>query len=196
MLPEAIRLFTAFAGFGIALLTFGLSSNLLYAVPELGVAAYPLAMASGVWAVTVSLGSVLIMRKGRVVAPVVSVTLLSAAAAVLLGSLVYGVWLSTSEQSELDLTVAGAFFLHLMALAAIGHLRQLQGGRSGGVPPAGRLLLALAGSALIVSAIAVPGLAATTAGDFAVPHGSHGSPAADQPEVDRANLDRLDHSGH
>lgn len=48
------------------------------------------------------------------------------------------------------------------------------------VPPrAGRRLLALAAGAAVVGALVTPGLAASAAGDYAVPHGEHGSPAAE-----------------
>lgn len=201
VLPEAIRQFTAFAGFGAALLTFGISSTMFYAVAELGPIAYLLSAISGLWAVGIAVWSVLIMRRGSIVAPNPAVVLLCSASVLLLASLVYGVWFSTSDEAQFDVTVAGALVLQLMILAAIGHLRRLMSVFSPGSPPAGRLLLALAGSALLVSIIVVPGLAATTAGEFAVPHGSHGTPAdgastGEEPEVDRSRLDKLDHHGH
>ncbi|GMA32307.1 hypothetical protein [Litorihabitans aurantiacus] len=51
---------------------------------------------------------------------------------------------------------------------------------------AGRRLLALAAGAAVVGALVTPGLAASAAGDYAVPHGEHGSTAAAVPEVDAA----------
>ncbi len=200
VLPEAIRQFTAFAGFGTALLTFGISSTMLYAVAELGPIAYLLSAISGLWAVGISVWSVLIMRRGSIVAPNPAVVLLCSASVLLLASLVYGVWFSTSDEAQFDVTVAGALVLQLMILAAIGRLRRVASIASAGSPPAGRLLLALAGSAVLVSTIVVPGLAATTAGEFAVPHGNHGAPAGGStdgdPELDRSRLDKLDHHGH
>jgi hypothetical protein len=71
--------------------------------------------------------------------------------------------------------------LTLMVIASVGWL-----GRSGdrrqrmatypqaaGMRP-GRLLLAAFAGAVLVAGITTPGLAASTAGQYAVPHGGHG----------------------
>jgi hypothetical protein len=77
-----------------------------------------------------------------------------------------------------------ALLLTLMILASAGWLRRQRSGAAmaaadgdtAGLRP-GRLLLAAFGCAVLVAAVATPGLAASTAGQFAVPHGSHGTPA-------------------
>lgn len=195
VLREAVRLLTAFAGFGAALLTFGISSNLVYASSEFGAAAYPAATVAGLWALCLVAWSILIMRQGAIVLVKPIVSLLCFTSVVLLGFLVHQVWVSTLESSQFDATVAGALALQLIMLGAVGYLRRLGPRPTSGSLPAGKLLLALAAAAVLVSSITVPGLAATTAGDFAVPHGSHGTPA-DGPAIDKAELDKLEHAGH
>ncbi|GAB3521923.1 hypothetical protein GCM10027402_12940 [Arthrobacter monumenti] len=194
-MSEATRLLAAFAGFGAALLTFGISSNLVYASSGFSLVTYPSAVLAGLWALGLVAWSIMTMRRGVVLWVKPMVSLLSFTSLVLLGSLVHEVWISTSESSEFDATVAGALALQLIMLAAIGYLRRLGPRPASGSLPAAKLLLALAAAATLVSAITVPGLAATTAGDFAVPHGSHGVPS-EGPPVDTAELDKLEHAGH
>ena len=84
-----------------------------------------------------------------------------------------------------------ALLLTLMIVASAGWLRRqgtsgdkatatvtasAAGADTAGLRP-GLLLLAAFGCAVLVAAVATPGLAASTAGQFAVPHGSHGIPA-------------------
>ncbi|MHA7174929.1 hypothetical protein [Arthrobacter monumenti] len=195
VMSEATRLLAAFAGFGAALLTFGISSNLVYASSGFSLVTYPSAVLAGLWALGLVAWSIMTMRRGVVLWVKPMVSLLSFTSLVLLGSLVHEVWISTSESSEFDATVAGALALQLIMLAAIGYLRRLGPRPASGSLPAAKLLLALAAAATLVSAITVPGLAATTAGDFAVPHGSHGVPS-EGPPVDTAELDKLEHAGH
>ncbi len=195
VLREATRLLAAFAGFGAALLTFGISSNLAYASSEFGAVTYPAAVVAGLWALCLVAWSIMTMRRGVIVRVKPMVSMLSLTSMMLLGSLVHSVWISTSEASEFDATVAGALALQLIMLAAVGYLRRLGPRPTSGSLPAAKLLLGLAAAATLVSAITVPGLAATTAGDFAVPHGSHGTPA-DGAAVDKADLDKLEHIGH
>lgn len=195
MLREATRLLATFAGFGSALLMFGISSNLVYASPELVAVAHPTAVVAGLWALCLITWSIMTMRQGAIVRVKPMVSLLSFTSVVLLGSLVHEVWISTSESGAFDATVAGALALQLIMLAAVGYLRRLGPRPASGSLPAAKLLLALAAAATLVSSITVPGLAATTAGDFAVPHGSHGAPS-EGPAVDTAELDKLKHVGH
>ncbi|MFP3581192.1 hypothetical protein SB659_16590 [Arthrobacter sp. SIMBA_036] len=74
-----------------------------------------------------------------------------------------------------------AFGLVLMALAGTGWLRRqhkTNDGGAGAPPRSGRLLAAAFGAAVVVSSVATPGLAASLAGQHAVPHGEHGQAPA------------------
>ena len=89
----------------------------------------------------------------------------------------------------LSLSHLAALLLTLMIIAAKAWLGRQPGGDDGGVDVdggrpasggtgAGRLLATAFAGALAVAAIATPGLAGSTAGQFAVPHGSHSGGAA------------------
>jgi membrane protease YdiL (CAAX protease family) len=94
------------------------------------------------------------------------------------------VLLGTPGTSGLNLSQVAALLLTLMIIAALAWLRR-NAGRLQALPPGaapagqpGRLLLAAFTGAVLVAGITTPGLAASTAGQFAVPHGEHGSAPA------------------
>jgi hypothetical protein len=85
-----------------------------------------------------------------------------------------------SGMAGLGISHLAALLLTLMILAATSWLSRrspnLPGGfgeNASGRPGAGTLLAAAFAGALLVAAITTPGLAASTAGQFAVPHGEH-----------------------
>lgn len=82
-----------------------------------------------------------------------------------------------ATQRSLDVSHFAALGLTLMALAGAGWLRRQQKTNDGGAhgqPRTGRLLAAAFGAAVVVASVATPGLAASMAGQHAVPHGEHG----------------------
>ena len=82
-----------------------------------------------------------------------------------------------TAQRSLDVSNFAALGLILMALAGAGWLRRQQKTNDGGAhgqPRTGRLLAAAFGAAVVVASVATPGLAASMAGQHAVPHGEHG----------------------
>ena len=82
-----------------------------------------------------------------------------------------------STQRSLDVSHLAALGLTLMALAGAGWLRRQHKTNDGGAhgqPRTGRLLAAAFGAAVVVATVATPGLAASMAGQHAVPHGEHG----------------------
>jgi uncharacterized membrane protein len=88
--------------------------------------------------------------------------------------------MTRGSASSLNISHLAALLLTLMIVASAAWLRRHQtgsddGGAPAGVPP-GRLLLAAFAGAVLVAGVATPGLAASTAGQYAVPHG-HGDPA-------------------
>ncbi len=208
LLPEAVRLFTGFAGLGAAAVIFGLSSNLVAAAVQdfgstasesgsttaasvLGLAA---AVIVGVWALCLLLWAMGSLRSGAPVWPLLTGRLLPAAVALQLGALIYGLWQLPAANRTFDLSSACAVVLELAILGSIGWLRRSSGpDRSTAAepsepahskaPPAGRLLAVMFAAALLVAAVATPGLAATTAGLHAVPHGEHGAHRPSVPTV-------------
>lgn len=84
--------------------------------------------------------------------------------------------LAASERS-LEVSHLAALGLTLMALGGGGWLGRQQKANDGGahgLPRTGRLLAAAFGAAVVVASVATPGLAASMAGQHAVPHGEHG----------------------
>ncbi|MGO4144914.1 hypothetical protein AB4Y77_07500 [Paenarthrobacter sp. YAF11_1] len=82
-----------------------------------------------------------------------------------------------SSLRSLDVSHFAALGLTLMALAGAGWLRRQHKTNDGGAhgqPRTGRLLAAAFGAAVVVATVATPGLAASMAGQHAVPHGEHG----------------------
>jgi hypothetical protein len=209
-LPEAVRLFAALAGIGAGALTLGLSSNLLAsalqfaagggagwmpALPALpGFAAAAVVATAAVllllWAVKSLRGDTLAWQL-----PVRRV--LPLAVALQLTLLVLGLWQLPVSGRRFDLTLACTIVLELAILACAGWLhrrnapgasvRNAVGAPGSGGAGATRILASMFASAVLVSAVATAGLAASTAGHFAVPHGEHGAhqhsnlePAPDQ----------------
>ncbi|WP_458106984.1 hypothetical protein M1D51_14435 [Arthrobacter sp. R3-55] len=103
----------------------------------------------------------------------IALPVLAVAAAAHLAVTVTGV----SSLRSLDVSHFAALGLTLMALAGAGWLRrqhQTNDGGAHGQPRTGRLLAAAFGAAVVVATVATPGLAASMAGQHAVPHGEHG----------------------
>ncbi|HEY8295386.1 MAG TPA: hypothetical protein VIG41_08625 [Micrococcaceae bacterium] len=153
------------------------------------------------WAVFLLLWAVQSLRRGTAAWPLAIARVLPVAAALQMASLLYGLWQLPVSRRGFDLTSASALVLELAILASSGWLLRQDGaaktaGSAGGgslgpavaageasasasleitPPPAGRLLASMFVSAVLVSAVATAGLAATTAGHYAVPHGEHGT---------------------
>ncbi|GAA3277219.1 hypothetical protein [Paenarthrobacter aurescens] len=82
-----------------------------------------------------------------------------------------------STQRSLNVSHFAALGLTLMAVAGAGWLRRhykTNDGGAHGQPRTGRLLAAAFGAAVVVATVATPGLAASMAGQHALPHGEHG----------------------
>ncbi|WP_299165386.1 hypothetical protein [uncultured Arthrobacter sp.] len=126
---------------------------------------------------------------------------LPSAAAVVLGALAWGALLAPAGSRNFNLTLASALALVLLQLGCHGALRRragMQRGTGSGTQASpGRLLAGLFFSAVLVAGITTPGLAASTAGDNAVPHGEHGSVPAPAPAPTPAQLPSPEeHPGH
>ncbi|BCW51481.1 hypothetical protein [Arthrobacter sp. StoSoilB13] len=85
-------------------------------------------------------------------------------------------------EGSLGVSHLAALGLTLMALGGGGWLGRQQNTNDGGahgLPRTGRLLAAAFGAAVVVASVATPGLAASMAGQHAVPHGEHGLAPSD-----------------
>lgn len=192
----AVRLFAGFAGFGAASVNLAVSSS-LFAATGTGPRLTPLALAAALWGATLLAWTVAALRNGNFPMPRVSAAALPAAAAVHVLAIVTG---ARGDTAGLGLSHLAALLLTLMIIAATAWLGRQpssdnDGGSAGGGTAGGggddeggrpatggtsaaRLVAAAFAGALAVAAITTPGLAASTAGQFAVPHGSHSGGAA------------------
>ncbi len=102
-----------------------------------------------------------------------------------------------STHRSLNVSHFAALGLTLMAVAGAGWLKrqhQTSDGGAHGQPRTGRLLAAAFGAAVVVASVATPGLAASMAGQHAVPHGEHGqSPSGENGQGSNPALDRGHH---
>lgn len=188
----AVRLLAGFAGFGAASVNLAVSSSLFAAAGTAGPWLTFLAVASALWAVALLAWTVAALRSGNFPLPHTSSAALQAAATLHVLAIVAG---ARGDAAGLNLSHLAALLLTLMIIAAKAWLGRQPGGNGtgsadhgggaddGGRPAPGakgtaRLLAAAFAGALAVAAIATPGLAASTAGQFAVPHGGHSGGAA------------------
>ncbi|GAA2177999.1 hypothetical protein GCM10009784_30770 [Arthrobacter parietis] len=176
---ELLRLLAGFTALGSGLTFFALAADALLAAG--GILNVVVGMLTGLWAAALTLWGILALRgtpgRNRVPAllAVVVPAVLPGAAAVVLGVLVWGALLAPAESRNFDLTLASALALVLLQLGCRGALhRRADRSAAGAKLSPGRLLTGLFLCAVLVAGITTPGLAASTAGDNAVPHGEHG----------------------
>ncbi|MBT2548571.1 hypothetical protein J7I85_09665 [Arthrobacter sp. ISL-65] len=175
--PDAVRLFAGFAGLGAAAVNLAVASSLFAAAgPALPVRAAG-AAAALLWGAALLGWTVAGLCRNRFPLPRTSALLLPAAAAAHVAAIVLG---AGSGMAGLAISHLAALLLTLMILAAISWLSRRSPNLSGSSGQnasarlgAGPLIAAAFAGALLVAAITTPGLAASTAGQFAVPHGEH-----------------------
>lgn len=180
---EAARILSAFAGFGAGTLSFGLSSTLLGAAGAIG--AMTGAFAAALWGLTLFVWSVQTLRRGEPAWAGLMARLVLAAVIVHLAGVAHGIWwVGGGSARFLDITALSAAASELLLLGALGWLMRQHSVSTETVAdaaPAGRVLMAAFAAALAVAAITTPGLAATTAGNHALPHGTHINPPESPP---------------
>jgi len=172
---DAMRLFAGFAGLGAAAVNLAVASSLFAAAGPALPARAAGAAAALLWGAALLGWTVAGLSRNRFPLPRTSALLLPAAAAAHVAAIVLG---AGSGMAGLGISHLAALLLTLMILAATLWLVRKSPGLPGGAGQSGRLgagtLLAAAFTgALLVAAITTPGLAASTAGQFAVPHGEH-----------------------
>lgn len=176
-----VRLVAGFAGFGAGSVNLAIASSIFAA------AARPLqpvellaGAAAGLWGTALLAGAIVFLAKDRPAGGRRAGCTLAGAAVVHLAAVAFAV----PRTSSLNLTQLSALLLTLMILASFGWLRRAESrsesGRQGSRVTAasvrpGQLLLGAFAGVLLVAGIATPGLAASTAGQYAVPHGEHGN---------------------
>ncbi|MFF2316779.1 hypothetical protein ACFVTE_10975 [Arthrobacter sp. NPDC058097] len=179
---DAVRLVAAFAGLGAAAVNLAVASSLFAAAGPALPARAAGAAAALLWGTGLLGWTVAGLRRNRFPLPGTSAILLPAAAALHVVAIILG---AGSGMAGLGISHLAALLLTLMILAATSWLRRRSPGVPGGPGQsepgqsesgrlgAGQLLAAAFAGALLVAAITTPGLAASTAGQFAVPHGEH-----------------------
>jgi hypothetical protein len=173
-LPAAVRLFAGFAGFGAGTVNLAISSSLLAGtVGAAGPGQLAAGGLAGLWGAGLLAAAVIHLARGTFPDNRAARGTLLAAAAVHAAAALF----SAPAAAGLNLSHLAALLLTLMIIAALAwlrrHVSQASAAGTSGAHP-GRLLLAAFAGAVLVAGIATPGLAASTAGQYAVPHGEHG----------------------
>ncbi|MHC6220193.1 hypothetical protein [Arthrobacter sp. MMS24-S77] len=167
----SVTLFSCFAGMGAGLVELSIASSY---ISSRG----PLMWAGGifaVWGLALLAGSIASMQRGRLRFRKATTIGLMSAVLVHVAVLVAGM-----AQRLLDGGHLAALFLVLMALGSSAWLARRyrdDGGTAAAPPRTGALVVAAFAAAVVVAAVTTPGLAASVAGQHAVPHGSHSIPS-------------------
>ena len=171
-LNSAVLLFVYFAAMAGGMVDLSIAAGYLSGAAPSGL------MVAGVVALTAGLAflawSLWGLHRNSLVFTRFAFPALAAAAAAHIGVLI---WRLASTEGLLDVSHLAALGLTLMALAGggwLGRQQKTNDGGAHGLPRTGRLLAAAFGAAVVVASVATPGLAASMAGQHAVPHGEHG----------------------
>jgi hypothetical protein len=174
---DAARLFAGFAGLGAAAVNLAVASSLFAASGTNFPGRAAVAAAALLWGAALLGWTVAGLSRNRFPVPRASALLLPAAAASHLAAIVLG---AGSGMAGLGISHLAALLLTLMILAATSWLGRRPPNDSGGPGQnasarlgAGPLIAAAYAGAQLVAAITTPGLPASTAGQYAVPHGDH-----------------------
>ena len=174
---DAVRLFAGFAGLGAAAVNLAVSSSLFAAAGPVLPGRAAGAAAALVWGGVLLGWTIAGLSRNRFPLPRTFAAVLPAAAAAHVAAITLG---AGTGMAGLGISHLAALLLTLMVLAATSWLRRssqklpgIPGRNAAARLGAGQLLAAAFAGALLVAAITTPGLAASTAGQFAVPHGEH-----------------------
>lgn len=173
ILVDSVRLLATFAGLGAATLSFGTSATLITATA--GVWIITGAVVASLWGAALTAWAVQSLRKGTPVWPQAALRTIPAGAALHLATVAAGVWWPGNSPRSLNITALSAAALELILLGCLGWLSRQSLDSGDRRPAPGALLIATFAAALTVAVIATPGLAATAAGQHAVPHSEHHS---------------------
>ena len=115
------------------------------------------------------------------------------------GGLLLGLWRMPEASRTFDMTLASLLALELSVMAVLGWRQQCRPAagshqESRREPSAVAVVGTLFAASILVAALTTVGMAASTAGDLAVPHSGH-SDTANSPSVP-SNIEHLKNQGH
>ncbi|GAA4041971.1 hypothetical protein GCM10023063_29970 [Arthrobacter methylotrophus] len=173
----SVTLFSCFAGMGAGLVELSIASSYISSRGSLMWAGGIFA----VWGLALLASSIASLQRGRLRFRKPTTVGLFVAVLVHVAVLVAGI-----VQGVLDGGHLAALFLVLMALGSSAWLARRfrddgggddDGGTATAPPRTGALLAAAFAAAVVVATVTTPGLAASVAGQHAVPHGGHSLPS-------------------
>lgn len=206
---ELGALYSSLALLGIASLAIAAASSLLpwlNAGAESGTAdgqlvVWPWAagLTSAVYGLATLLYGLASLRSGTLPRVGAVQIVLAVAGAVHLAALLSGLWRMPETGRTFDVTLAALLVLELSVLATLGWrrnaaMRRRPGRRAPRKLPAAAVVGALFAASVFVAALTTAGMAASTAGELAVPHSGHGG-SHEAPAVPE-NVQQLKQQGH
>ncbi|ALV44724.1 hypothetical protein MB46_03550 [Arthrobacter alpinus] len=123
------------------------------------------------------------------------------AAGVHLIGLLEGLWRTPESGRTFDGTLASLLILELSVIAVLGwvrnvELRSLPSKKARREPSAMAVVGSLFAASVLVAAITTAGMAASTAGDLAVPHSGHSETGTENGPNVPSNIEQLKNQGH
>lgn len=199
---ELASLSVSIAAVGIAALSSAAASSLIAGLNGVGGAAawvqWVAVIVASSWAAAGLLYAFVSFRTANLPRTILTVRAVVAAASAHLAILIVGMWRLPEDLRSLDLTLASLLVLELSVIAVLGW--QHNSGLRVRVPGARHKPSALAvvgtlfAASILVASVTTVGMAASTAGELAVPHSGHGATTPGSPLP--GNLEQLKHSGH
>lgn len=182
----AILLFACFAALAAGMVELSISAGYLVGSPSTIPGTAVAGAAALLWGLAFLAWSLIGLNRGNVLFPRRVALAMGAAAAVHVAVIAGGL---IQAQRSLDVSHLAVLGLILMTLGGAGWLhrqrtasaRVSNDGGAHGQPRTGWLLAAAFGAAVVVASVATPGMAASFAGQHAVPHGEHGQAPAGTP---------------
>lgn len=189
---DVASLYAGLALLGIAALAGAAASSLIPGLWMAGIVSAAYSLATLAYAF-------LSLRKGFLPKESVLLLVLGSAALLHLAGLLQGLWRMPEAGRTFDVTLASLLVLELSVVAVVGWRRNAvlrrQPGRGSQREPSAVLIVgAIFAASILVAAITTVGMAASTAGDLAVPHSGHGG-SHDAPVVP-GNIQQLKEQGH
>ncbi|MHA7269971.1 hypothetical protein [Arthrobacter sp. HLT1-20] len=201
-------LYASLAFLGIAALAIAAASSLL---PGLGgepadadrvlLATAPWQWVAGVASAVYGLAALaygfISFRSGRIKRAGTLRLVVSAAALVHLTGLLFGLWRIPEASRTFDMTLASLLALELSVIAVLGWRRNAalrQESKTRKEPTAAAVVGTLFAASILVAALTTVGMAASTAGELAVPHSGH-SETDKSPSVP-SNIQQLKNQDH
>lgn len=139
LLPEAIRMLSAFAGLGAGMLSFGISSTLLASGGSPW--SWAGALAAAAWGIGLTAWAVQSLRFGNPVWSVVMVRLVAVSVCLHIASVIHGIWWVPASARSLDVAGLSALALDLALVGSLGWLAR-HGAPRGAPAAIPRLLVA------------------------------------------------------